>query len=237
MASEGKYGGRSKGLWRKVYGYSPNKPQVDTIVDTATATSRSIDLNQVIRHRDYFIIDGITGFSVMPTPPVFYAEYDEGLINLFNTDFSSGSFNFSFTQRPIVVLTVEGNGINDNIQVYGLTLNQSGFTFGTSAPFSGSIRYRAIHSNNYIAFASSAYTSSITASAGAANPNGSSTYTAAFAALPGAPFKFYSTSWDLEDLQDVDISHEVHSINDSSATIDFSSTANSTVHYIAFYST
>lgn len=239
MSNDVKYGGRSRGLWRKVYGYSVNKPQVVSFVDTTTETTMSVDLNRIIRHRDYFYIDGITQGRTGSNPePIFHlAEYDEGLIFVTGSDLGTGSFNFVFSQTPIVVLTPESDPINgENVQVYGLSLNTASFTFGLSAPFYGNIRYRAIYSSSYPAYATSSYTASITASAGSTNPGGATFYTASFAALPGVPFKFYNTAWDLSSNRDVDVALLPQVSGSSTATVEISAPMSSSVHYIAFYS-
>lgn len=246
MSNDEKYGGRSRGLWRKVYGYQNNKPQVVAFVDTTTNTTMSLDLNRTFRHRDYFFIDSSTGntssFLVptgsSPTGSVVLAEYDEGTVTLSNTDIGAGYFNFTFSSNPVVVLTVDSaSQYNENVVVYGLTRNSASFTFGTSAPFAGTIRYRAIYSASYPAYATSSFTASITASAGATNPAGLSYYTASFAALPGVPFKFLQTAWDFDGNMDVDVALQTQSSSSSGATTEISAPMSSSVHYIAFYST
>lgn len=239
MSNDVKYGGRSRGLWRKVYGYSVNKPQVVSFVDTATETTMSVDLNRLVRHRDYFYIDGIIAGPTASAAIVVngLAEYDEDLIFVSGSDIGTGFFNFTFSETPIVVLTPETDAIwGENIQIYGLSLNTASFTFGISAPFSGNIRYRAIYSSSYPAYATSSFTSSITASAGSTNPGGVSYYTASFAALPGAPFRFYNTAWDLSGNMDVDVALQPQTSGSSTATIEISAPMSSSVHYIAFYS-
>lgn len=239
MSNDEKYGGRSRGLWRKVYGYQNNKPQVVAFVDTATNTTMSLDLNRTFRHRDFFFIDsiiqGIT--ESVPLPVASLAEYDEGVVSMSNTDLGVGYFNFNFTENPIIVLTVDSaSQYNENVIIYGLSRNTASFTFGTSAPFDGTIRYRAIYSASYPAYATSSFTSSITASAGSTNPGGLSYYTASFAALPDVPFKFLQTAWDLDSNMDVDVDLQAETSSSSGATIEISAPMSSSIHYIAFYS-
>lgn len=199
----------------------------------------SVDLNRIIRHRDYFYIDGITQGPTgsTPEPLLQLAEYDEGLVFVSGSDIGTGFFSFTFSQTPIVVLSPESDSINgENVQVYGLSLDTGSFAFGLSAPFSGNIRYRAIYSSSYPAYATSSYTASITASAGSTNPGGVAYYTASFAALPGAPFKFYNTAWDFSGNMDVDVALQPQTSGSSTATIEISAPMSSSVHYIAFYS-
>lgn len=239
-----KYGNRAKNLWRKVYGYRNHKPSETTIVETDTGVTYSLDLNKTIRHRDYFIIDGYVGASVTiptPTSSIILAEYDEGLFELTEeSSYSQVYFNFTFSSTPIVVLTVESASKNgENLQVYGKFVQTNQFVFETSAPLSGTIRYRAIYSPTYPAYATSSYTSSITASAGTSNGAGNSYYTASYSALPGSPFKFLQTGWDnsapaLTLGQNIWFTTETSS--STAATVNFSSQMNADIHFIAFYS-
>lgn len=225
--------GTSKNLWRKTYGYQNNKPRIASVVDAQTQETYSLDLNKTLRHRDYFIIKDII-FS--PTV-VEVAEYDEGLV-LFSSiaDSGVGTFNFSFSNTPIVVLTVESASLyGDNLNIYGLSLSQTGFTFGLSALFTGSIRYRAIYSPTYYAYATSSYTASITASAGTTRPAGVDYYTASFNALPGTPFSFLDTAWDFFGIQDVDVALQTQASSSNAATVEISSPMSSSIHFIAFY--
>lgn len=236
MANDSRYGGPARGLWRKVYGYSVNKPVVVSFVDTTTSTTMSIDLNKTYRHRDYFIIDGIATGPVAPAPiPVDLTEYDEGLVYMTGGDSATGNFNFTFSNNPIVVLTPDSASFwGENVNVYGFSRTSSGFTFGTSAPFSGAIRYRAIYSPTYPALCTSSYTASITASAGTATLTDSYAYTASFAALPGSAFKFLQTAWSTGTLHDV--AFQTQTFDNDSATTEISAPVSTVVHFIAYYS-
>lgn len=232
-----KYGGRARGLWRKVYGYSVNKPVVVSFVDTTTSTTMSLDLNKTFRHRDYFIIEGIAGgvATEVPPPPSDLAEYDEGLVFLTGQDSGTGNFNFTFSSNPIVVLTPDpALEWGENVNIYGFTRSTTGFTFGTSAPYSGAIRYRAIYSSTYPALCTSSFTASITASAGTATLTDNYAYTASFAALPGSPFKFLQTAWDSGTLHDVSFQTQVY--DSDSANVEISAPVSTVVHFIAYYS-
>lgn len=233
--------GSGKNLWRKVYGYQNNKPRVVAVVDPQTSVTYSLDLNKTLRHRDYFIIKSLTSGSITTAASsgsgFSVAEYDEGLV-LFSSiaDTKTGSFNFTFSNAPIVVLSVESASLyGENLNVYGFSVSTGSFTFGLSAPFTGSIRYRAIYAPSYPALATSSFTASITASAGSANPGGLDYYTASFAALPGTPFSFRDTTWDTLGNQDVDVYLQTGTSSSNQATIDISAPLSSLIHFIAFY--
>lgn len=243
MSDEGKkYGASARGLWRKVYGYQNTKPELVAVVDISTSTTRSIDLNKTIRHRDFYFIDGITAnyeVTVAPTGSLL-AEYDEGLVNVNTTNLSyTGNFNFTFSNTPIIVLSIENAALyGNNLNVFGFSVDASQFSFGFSSDFSGSIRYRAINAASYPAYATSVYTASITASAGTALPGGLSYYTASFAALLSTPFSFKETSWMLGTniAQGPDVSIITQTSSSTEATSEFSSELQSTIHFIAFSS-
>jgi len=237
-----KYGGNARNLWRKVYGYHNNKPQVVSIVDPQTQVTYSLDLNKTLRHRDFFIINGVnSGSQVIITSSFAFAtaEYSEGIFTLPSLGTSgTGSFGFTFSHQPYVVLSVESASIyGGNLNLYGGNITTTGFTFDFSAPFSGSIRWRAIYSPTYPAVATSAYTASITASAGSVAPGGKSFYTASFATLPGLPKFYYDTAWANVGINDgsadVAFSHQTSSSN--SETVEISAPTNTTIDFIAFY--
>lgn len=218
-----------------MYGYAPNKPQVVAIIDSQTQTTYSLDLNRTVRHRDYFIIKDVLSGAI--EGGITYAEYDEGLITFATpSDVGTGSFSFSFSSNPIITLTVESASLNgENVNVYGYNFSTTGFTFGTSAPFVGTIRYRAIYSPTYPANATSIYTGSMLVSAGEQTVAGVANYTASFSALPGTPFKFLDTTWNTLGNGDVDVWTETQTSSSSTATIEISSPYSSLIHFQAFY--
>lgn len=246
MSDEGKkYGSSARGLWRRVYGYQNSKPQLVEVIDTQTSVTRSIDLNKTIRHRDYYIVDGITANFAPFVPPVppptgSLAEYDEGIVEVNTSAFVyAGNFNFTFSDNPIIALSIEDAALHGgNLNVFGISLNTSQFTFSFSSDFSGSIRYRAINAPTYPAYVTSAYTASITASAGTASPGGLSYYTASFSALPSTPFSFRETPWylGLNVSQGPDVATFPQTSSSVGATSEFSSELQSTMHFIAFSS-
>ena len=232
--------GSGKHLWRKVYGYNSPKPRVVEVIDTVAAVTYSLDLNKTLRHRDFFIIkDRIAGELEIPATPPNLAEYDEGIVNFTDLTTTTGTanFNFTFSSTPYVVLTVESASLyGENLNIYGSFLNTTTCNFDLSAPFSGSIRYRAIYSPTYPAYVTSAYTASITASAGSANPGGLAYYTASFAGLPGPTFKFLDTAWDLSTLGMSDVGLVTQTSSSNNATVEISAPGmDADIHFIAFY--
>ena len=128
-------------------------------------------------------------------------EYDEGLIYYINSDSTNFSFNFTFSNTPYVVFSMEESaptGSNlQNVNVFGLAKNTSGGIVGLSAPFSGTVRYRAAWASSFPANFTSSFTASITASAGTIGVNYGVAYTASFAALTGVPSEFRNSTFNL----------------------------------------
>lgn len=202
--NQSKYGA-NRNLWRKLYPIgSPRRvPQNVSLVDPDTNVTFSLDLQRTIRHRDYFeIIQFVTAAVVVTSSPVpvVLGEYDEGLIHFSNTDNASFNFNFTFSSTPYVVFTVEQSAPTSsqqqNINVFGFQKSTTGGLVGVSAPYSGTVRYRAAYAAAFPANFTSSFTSSITASAGTVGVNYSVAYTASFGALPAPPGEFRSSPFN-----------------------------------------
>jgi hypothetical protein len=205
--TQNRYGG-NRNVWRKVYGYSRQKPKIVTFVDTASSKSLTVDLNTYYKHRDYFIVDKVILPITSSTPIVVLAEYDEGLINFNNETQKIGNFNFTFSNIPFVVLTIEPSGDNtDNINLFGTgspTTNY--FTASLSAPFSGSIRYRAVYSSTYPTQVTSSYSgSAFYVYGGEINASNAVDYTASYS-IPGGTLEYRATSFDVNLNNTADVS-------------------------------
>jgi len=191
--------GNNRNLWRRVYpiGSPRRAPQTVNLVDPDTNLSYSLDLQTTTRHRDYFQIIQFVSATLDEPPVVVYGEYDEGLIYFDNTDNEIYSFNFTFSSMPFVVYTMEeSDPLNPNsefMNVFGTGKDTSGGVAAVSAPFSGTVRYRAAYNATYPATFTSSFTASMVASAGAVDVLNLTAYTASFGALTGAPTLFLST--------------------------------------------
>lgn len=212
--SNNKYG-RNRNLWRKSYGYSISKPNIVDLVDQISLVSYSLNLDSVIRHRDYFIIKEIPSGSlyIPPNQSASYAEYDEGLIpfDWLDGEYKYQNFNFTFSANPFVALAVDDDGTNlSNIMAYGISYSTTGVYIGISAPFSGNVRYRAIRAPSYPAYVTSAYTMSyITASAGSVTVTNAEQYYSMFGVFQGIPGFVYQTAWDpTNNTSDISINTE-----------------------------
>lgn len=180
---------------KRTYGYERQQPVTIQIVENGV--TKSLDHNQLVLHRDFYIIFETS--SSIPNPTVVtqsYAEYDEDFIHFNWTDTATRSFNITFSANPTVVLVLESEA-SGVVNPFLLSRSTTGLTVGLSAQYSGAIRYRAINSNSgYPALVlrnvlEPALT--YTAYAGFVDVSNASTVTASYAfSGPGPDFVFLS---------------------------------------------
>jgi len=166
VANNSKYGS-NRNVWRKTYGIGQAKrpPQLftyevfDVVSEPASfdpvtgkplvSSSVTIDLQNTIRHRDFFKTFGIEGSIVI-------GEYDEDLIHFNNVDTVSFNFNVTFSGNPYLVFSMEqeASAVQNryNLNIYGLSISTTNGVVGLSAPFSGTIRYRAAYATSFPAY-------------------------------------------------------------------------------------
>lgn len=221
--------GANRNLWRIVYPYNVRRePQVTQISIPGTGVTYSLDFNKTARHRDYFKVITFNSTSAVPFP---VGEYDEGLIH-FNSETSKAfSFNFVFTSTPVVVFTIESpaSGVNplltntEYINAYGLSKSTTGSIAGVSAPYSGTVRYRAIFSSDYPTVCTSSFSASFVCSAGTFTPTSIITaYTASYDDLEASPSIFLETPWDTGSVSEADVFLSRTSMNSAQATAEIS---------------
>lgn len=153
--------GRNPNLFRKTYGFSRRKPEVYEFIDVNSGITRSLDFQKVVRDRDFFIIrqgEGLAAASIPPEPPPPpLAEYDEQLITFNGEDSLYQPFSFTFSNSPIIVFAINDDNegpfndeeVVEGVNLFGLAVDATGFTIGTSAPYYGTIRYMAVYSPTY----------------------------------------------------------------------------------------
>lgn len=242
MADNSKYN-KNRNLWRRSYpiGIPRRPPVIANLYDEITATSYSLDLQQTIRHRDYFKIDvQVAGPSLL-----VLGEYDEDLIHFNNEDFKNFNFNFVFSNEPILVFsqgTADPAQPNtENINIYGIAKNVSGALVGLSAPYSGTIRYRAAYAATY----PSVFTGSVASIAPTSGtfiasvfrgvPNNESFITASWAPLTSSnPYVFMSPYDDNSNFDgNVILSGSSGTLSSSGEVIEISAPMSSSIYVIA----
>lgn len=236
MANDTKYG-KNRNLWRRVYGFKRRKPVTKQFVDSNTGVTFSLDLQNTLRHRDYFIIQTTATASITTPSTAALGQYDEGLISFNNADYAVSSFNFCFSNTPdAVVLTVEpGSNFDDNVIAYGLTFNSCSMSIGLSAPYSGSVRYRAVYSSTGYpvdvtsSFAPSSGTFQV--SAGHITASNEQDYLFTYS-LSGTPI-VRATSWDFFGNFDVDVSLNNLTKSSTQTSGSISAPLNNVIYFIA----
>lgn len=195
--SENQRYNQNANLWRKVYSYGRRKPVISKFFDENLNVTRSLDLNNNFRHRDYFEIDGynISGPEADWMPWDF--QYDEGFIFFDNEHEKEAKFNLTFRANPYVVYqVVPTEDDSDNINVYGTSLPTTTKMFiGTSAPFKGHVHYIAMAAQSWSQpFVSGTKTDVY---AGEIDLNNIDTFTANYLLPPtGSDYIYYNTVHD-----------------------------------------
>lgn len=261
MAENDNRYGSNRNQWRKVYGYSRRKPNIVQVYDRDPATGeiptsgtlRSFDANKILRHRDFFLFQGVTsGSYLVLSGGVISTEiyYDEGLV-AFNDETSvlDVTYSINFPGNPVVTFTIDPPTgaypvINSqNIQVFGLsTPTATSMDIGTSAPFTGNIRYRAVFTQvlaNYPFYGTSSYSASITMSANIAGLNNQNDYTASYTELSSGAghetFMFLQTIHHNGTLPyNINVAKENDSFSNTSSLNHFSEYVTSNIHFMAF---
>lgn len=197
-------GGKSQA--RKIYGYiRVPKQEVTIVINNVT---RSFDAQSMAYHRDFFHVINSALQSTTDFPVGVIGEYDEDLIPFNWESSNSSSFNITFTGLPVVVLDVIPNEELENVNVFLISNTNANLTVGVSAPFSGSIRYRAIYSNNYPVTVQRTVLSSsfsYTATAGYIDLAGVNFFTASYTSLGSPPTSVFFTPYDINSNNDANV--------------------------------
>lgn len=240
MANE-KYS-NNRNQWRKSYPIGlpkrpPNLVSLSKIGADGVIYNSVIDLNQTIRHRDPYRVLGDVGSLAN------IGEYDEGLISFSNETFKAFSFNFTFTSAPTVVYSVNAgtDPTTGNINIYGLGKTAMGAVVGLSAPFTGTIRYRAVYSLAYpqyflgVAASVAPTAGAFKASANVVIPNNLSYVTASWDALTTPPIATFASPYDDHGNYDanVSLSAKAGTVTSSEIVYEISAPISSSIYVLA----
>ena len=236
---------KNRNQWRKSYPIGvPRRPPV-IITETKLGTdgntyTTTLDLNQTIRHRDVYKLLGDTNDIAN-----LLGEYDEDLIHFNNEEYKSFSYNFIFSNNPTVVFSVNAADVaqpnTENLNVFGISRNTGGGVIALSAPFSGTIRYRAAYSTSYPSyFTGSVASISPTAGVFIASvdrevPDNDSYVTASWAPLASAGPVIFQSPYDDNSNYDgnVALSTKYGTLNSSSEVIEISAPMSSSIYVLA----
>lgn len=255
MADNSKYG-NNRNVWRKSYGtgQATRPPQLTTyeVFDVVSepvnfdpitgkplvSSSITIDLQKTVRHRDFFKTFGISG-------PIIIGEYDEGLIHFNNVDTVSFNFNVTFSGSPYIVFSMEGEAAavqnTYNLNIYGLSVTNANGIVGLSAPFSGTIRYRAAYAEGFPAYfygksGSTTPTSGwFVASANKLNPDNQSYLSASWSALLAPIPVLFQTPFDdnLNFDANVAVQPQAGTLNNAGVISNLSAPISSSIYILA----
>lgn len=209
--------------------------------------SGTYDANKSIYVRDFFYIPKpIVGYiSSNGGDGAFTAQYTEQLFSFaaadeFTVSFSGIVWNTgdaitnAFTSNPIVTAEVYPSGSDtDNVNVYIKSISTTGAVFGTSAPFSGTLRVSAIYSPGYPTVVKRyplVPSNIVTASANATSAAGLENLPLVWPALPGKP-SIFRINPGINSLSDVYI--ETGSFTAGNTDVALSSDFNDVIYYIA----
>jgi hypothetical protein len=168
-----------------------------------------------------------------------YGQYDEDVV-LFGGETSKAvSFNLIFDSAPIVVLSITSNTEDSNLNSFVSSLSSTGMVINTSAPFSGSIVYKAIYASSYPVYVrrTPLYSSgTYYASAGSIAPNDTE-FVVNFANLGTSTVSTFLTPVDIDGAGGANVAFvATGSATASSMPVSMSSHLVGRVHYLAVVS-
>lgn len=218
----------SRNKHKRVYGYERAPALPFSFTETDTGIQRTFDRNSIVVHRDYFLIRDSNGIYA----PYEYEEY------LINTTGSSGTVTFlrtgGFSGVPIVTLNVDSPA--DNVNLFLTDVTTTGFSFGISSNFSGSLNYKAINAPSYpvTVTRSPLYSTTAEIYAGQQTETAISSSTIAYSfASPSIPTSASLTTFDTDTsvLEYVD-TYASGTLSTSGSNVDFSSVFSGILNYI-----
>lgn len=200
------------GRRRKVYPFRRTEPSVGTYV--LAGVTQSIDRNRFVVDYDFFMVSqaaqAFTPSTGSGPPPALY-EYEEDIV-VFSAFTDNRTINLStvFTTTPVITLEIENPGVDQysNVVPYILGSNINSFEVEFSAPFSGSLRYRAANLTTQPSIVERlpvAPGQFYTLSVGSAIVTNASGFTASYTSLGALPTLAWFTPFDVNGSQEVDV--------------------------------
>lgn len=218
---------------KKVY-QGRSQPKIWYVQDE---TGEWIDKNHAYRISNHsFIVN--TPFTA--DGGVDYGEYDEDAVVFAGQTEKSVVFNTVFTARPIVALSMSPDDVGDensNINYFITSLTSTGMTVNTSAPFDGSLVYRAINAETYPTYVRRTVLSSsfvYYASAGFINLTDATEFVVSYENLGVTPDSLFCSPVDVSGSGTANVAIiSSGSINASSSAVSMSAPLLNELHYLA----
>ncbi len=188
--------GRNRAKFRKVYAYGMNRrPDVRQFLDVFTNVTRSFNFQQVIRDRNYYIVDGDEVLT-FPTSSATIQFSEENYNTTGSVDYINITFPFTFLQSPFIAFRLYPEWVTtsgSNVAYWATDVTTTGFRANFSAPFEGRLTYRAVYTDGTYPVYVERTTGSFVWIAGAQlNYTTQSSVTMSFAALPSVPTEVFS---------------------------------------------
>lgn len=233
-------GSTNRGNYRKLY-FRTREPKVDYtyVYDYDSVQnlylSQTINLNQHQLHRDFYILSQRLGdYSIV------HGMYEEDLVWFNYTTSATHTLLSPFLATPYVVLSIDSSSSGlTNIIPFLSTASPTSIGIQLSAPYSGTVRYRAVHATTYPTVVRNFPHSTsvfLTVSAGSASVTSASVFTASYAALPlSSASSWFFTPFDSSGTEDMDLHIFTGSVGLLSSSGDLSTVVNTgTINFILF---
>jgi hypothetical protein len=200
------------------------RPDIREFIDVLTDTTKSLNFQQVVRDRSFFLINGQPVLT-FPTGTLvqFLQENWHTTGSVTSMDIS---FPTSFNQLPFVAFRLYPEWVltsGSNVAYWATDITTTGFRANFSAPFEGQLTYRAVYTDG----AYPVYVETTTGSfAWIAGASGSYEYeslvTMSFATLPGIPEEVFSNPIGSGSDISLNIAQNYAAVGTNYMTINFS---------------
>ncbi len=212
-----------RNLYRKVVSYNRPVPKNFSTFDLLTLENKTFNMNVWERDRDYFkIVRNSTWLEYA------FGEYEENLMYVDNDIVKSNYYITPFSGIPIVTVALEGS--TENIVVYCKSTAIDSLTIGTSADYTGWVRYRAIYAPSYpTQFLSGGVL--ITATAASLPIAKTIQFTGSYGSFGTIPSGYYYSTFGAVDS---DVYVEASSVTNSSICADISEETTDNLNVIVF---
>lgn len=142
----------NRNKFRRVYSVGGRPPpNLQSYEDRFTGETRIRDFNQILRDRDYYLINVMQSQSAPPSP---FGEYAEELLDLYTIDGAVQdtflySFPITFSSPPIITIEIPSGSGAGFVNPYLGLVTTTFFVFALSAPSTGTIVYKAVNAASY----------------------------------------------------------------------------------------
>lgn len=132
----------NRGAFRKQYSRFPVPPQLITLTDDTV-----LDATKYQVHRDFYIKQ----VNVGATGSVRFGEYEEGYaIFDWSDEEVAVTFTTPFSSPPIVIINLDPyTDPLQNVRAEITSVDETSFGVRLSAPYSGSVEYKAVYASSY----------------------------------------------------------------------------------------